>query len=62
MNEELSEDRPIGFMFLAQQCLEKEADQRPTAEDVLQTVNDCLQSLPDDIIPYPPIKSLPHFI
>ena len=60
VNEQLPEDRPIGFMFLAQQCIEKEADQRPTAEDVLETVSDCLQSLPEDVIPYPNVKPLPH--
>lgn len=62
INEQLPEDKPIGFMFLAQQCLEREADQRPVAQEVLETIQDSIQSLPDDQIPLPRVKPLPPFI
>lgn len=62
VNEQLPDDRPVGFMFLSQQCLEKEADQRPTAQDVLETVEDSLRELAEDQLPSPPVKPLPPFV
>ncbi|CAM9317993.1 unnamed protein product [Chrysoparadoxa australica] len=54
------EDTPQSLLTLAIQCLEYEAEERPSASDVAAWLEDLCHDLPDDDIPVPYMPDIPE--